>query len=87
MVLTQSFSKKNAAAMRQMLLDENLDVIQVIPVLAEDYEIEDLGIAKAYGLDVLIKVMGEALPDELMDTLQNVQIVALDEKNAMHRQQ
>lgn len=63
-----------------MLLDENLDVIQVIPVLAEDYEIEDLGIAKAYGLDVLIKVMGEALPDELMDTLQNVQIVALDEK-------
>lgn len=79
-VLTQSFSKKNAAAMRQMLLDENLDVIQVIPVLAEDYEIEDLGIAKAYGLDVLIKVMGEALPDELMDTLQNVQIVALDEK-------
>lgn len=79
-VLTQSFSKKNAAEMRQMLLDENLDVIQVIPVLAEDYEIEDLGIAKAYGLDVLIKVMGEALPDELMDTLQNVQIVALDEK-------
>ena len=79
-VLTQSFSKKNVAAMRQMLLDENLDVIQVIPVLAEDYEIEDLGIAKAYGLDVLIKVMGEALPDELMDTLQNVQIVALDEK-------
>ena len=79
-VLTQSFSKKNAASMRQMLLDENLDVIQVIPVLAEDYEIEDLGIAKAYGLDVLIKVMGEALPDELMDTLQNVQIVALDEK-------
>lgn len=79
-VFTQSFSKKNAAAMRQMLLDENLDVIQVIPVLAEDYEIEDLGIAKAYGLDVLIKVMGEALPDELMDTLQNVQIVALDEK-------
>ena len=74
-VLTQSFSKKNAAEMRQMLLDENLDVIQVIPVLAEDYEIEDLGIAKAYGLDVLIKVMGEALPDELMDTLQNVQIV------------
>ena len=46
-VLTQSFSKKNAAAMRQMLLDENLDVIQVISVLAEDYEIEDLGIAKA----------------------------------------
>lgn len=41
-VLTQSFSKKNAQKMRQILLNENLDIIQVIPVLAEDYEIEDL---------------------------------------------
>ena len=79
-VLTQSFSKKKAQEMRQTLLNENLDIIQVIPVLAEDYEIEDLGTAKAYGLDVLIKVMGEALPEELMDTLQHVQIACLEEK-------
>ena len=52
----------------------------MIPVLAEDYELEDLGTAKAYGLDVLIKVMGETLPEELMDTLQNVQIASLEEK-------
>lgn len=78
--LTQSFSKKKAQEMRQVLLNENLDIIQVIPVLAEDYEIEDLGVAKAYGLDVLIKVMGEALPDELMDTLHHVQIACLEEK-------
>lgn len=64
-VLTQSFSKKNADAMRKMILDENLDVVQVVPVLAEDYEIDDNYIAKSYGLDVLIHVMGEALPDEL----------------------
>ena len=79
-VLTQSFSKKNADAMRKMILDENLDVVQVVPVLAEDYEIDDEYIAKSYGLDVLIHVMGEALPDELMDTLQNVQIASLAEK-------
>lgn len=79
-VLTQSFSKKNAEAIRKTLLDENLDVIQIVPVLAEDYEIDGLGTAKSYGLDVLIHVMGEALPDELMDTLQNVQIAALAEK-------
>jgi len=79
-VLTQSFSKKKAQEMRQTLLNENLDIIQVIPVLAEDYEIEDLGIAKAYGLDVLIKVMGEVLPEELNDTLQHLQIVSLEEK-------
>ena len=79
-VLTQSFSKKNADAMRKMLLDENLDVVQIVPVLAEDYEIDDDYVAKSYGLDVLIHVMGEALPDELMDTLQNVQIASLAEK-------
>lgn len=79
-VLTQSFSKKKADEMRKALLDENLDVIQVIPVLAEDYEIEDLGTVKLYGLDILIKVMGEALTEELMDTLQNVQIASLEEK-------
>lgn len=79
-VLTQSFSKKKATEMRSMLLQENLDIIQVVSVLAEDYEIEDLGVAKAYGLDVLIKVMAEALPDELIETLQHVQIASLEEK-------
>ena len=79
-VLTQSFSKKNAQAMRQILLDENLDVVQIVPVLAEDYEIDDDYIAKSYGLDVLIQIMGQALPDELMDTLQHVQIASLAEK-------
>ena len=66
--------------LRKMILDENLDVVQVVPVLAEDYEIDDEYVAKSYGLDVLIHVMGEALPDELMDTLQNVQIASLAEK-------
>lgn len=79
-VLTQSFSKKNANALKKMLLDENLDVVQIIPVLAQDYEIDEDYVAKSYGLDVLIKVMGEALPEELMDTLQHVQIASLDEK-------
>lgn len=79
-VLTQSFSKKNADAMRKMILNENLDVVQDVPVLAEDYEIDEAYVARSYGLDVLIHVMGEALPDELMDTLQNVQIASLAEK-------
>lgn len=79
-VLTQSFSKKNADALRKMLLEENLDVVQIVPVLAQDYEIDDEYIAKSYGLDALIHVMGQALPEELMDTLQNVQIASLTEK-------
>ena len=79
-VLTQSISRKNADKMRQMILDENLDIIQVIPVLAKDFEIEDVGIVKSFGLEKLIEVMGEALPDELLDTLQHVQIASLSEK-------
>lgn len=79
-VLTQSFSKSNAELMKKVLLDENIDVVQIIPVLAKDYEIDENYVAKAYGLDTLIRVMGEALPDELMETLQNVQIACIDEK-------
>ena len=79
-VLTQSFSKKKADEMRKLILAENLDVIQVVPVLAEDYEIDDEYTAKAYGLEPLIQIMGQALPDELVDTLQNVQIASLEEK-------
>ncbi|MEA4933381.1 MAG: GTPase [Lawsonibacter sp.] len=79
-ILTQSFSKPNAIEMRNIILNENLDVVQVIPILAADYEINEEYTAKAYGLDVLIKVMSEALPEELQDTLQNVQIASLFEK-------
>lgn len=79
-VLTQAFSKKKADEMRKYIMDQNLDVVQVVPVLAEDYEIDDEYVAKAYGLDLLIRVMSEALPDELQDTLQNVQIASLEEK-------
>ncbi|MBQ8083661.1 MAG: DUF697 domain-containing protein, partial [Clostridia bacterium] len=71
---------KNAQALRQLVLDEKLDVLQVVPVLAKDYEIDEDYIAKAYGLDVLIQVMAEALPDELLSTLLNVQRASLDLK-------
>lgn len=79
-VLTQSFSKDNAQTMRQILLDENLDVVQIVPVLAKDYTINEEYVAKSYGLEALIQVMGEALPEELLETLQNVQIASLNEK-------
>ena len=79
-VLTQAISKKNAEKMKQMILEENLDIIQVIPVLAKDFEIENVGVVKSFGLDKLIEVMGEALPEELLDTIQHVQIASLSEK-------
>lgn len=79
-VLTQAVSKKNAKVMKDYILAENLDVAQVVPVLAGNYDIDDEYVAKAYGMDTLISVMSQVLPDELIDTLQNVQKVALNEK-------
>ena len=79
-VLTQSFSKKAAQELKNRVLDENLDVVQVVPVLASDFEVDDDIVIKAYGLDVLISIMAEALPEELQNTLQNVQIASLASK-------
>ena len=80
-VLTQAFSKPNAEKMKNLILDENLDVIQVVPVLAQDFVFdESLPPIKAYGLDALLAVMTEVLPEELQDTLQSVQIASLKAK-------
>ncbi len=80
LILTQAFSKKKADEFKKYILEQNLDVVQVVPVLAEDYEIDEDYTAKAYGLDLLIRIMSEALPEELQATLQNVQIASLEEK-------
>lgn len=56
---------------------ENLDIIKVIPVLAQDMDFDGEYVAKAYGLDQLVDIMSEALPEELQDTLQNVQKASL----------
>ena len=72
-VLTQSFSKNSAQELKKIIENENLDVIKVIPVLAQDYVIDDNITIQAYGTDTLIEVMQEKLPDELIDTLMNVQ--------------
>ena len=79
-VLTKAVSKKQAERLRQEILKENLDVTQIIPVLAQDYEIDDEYTKKAYGLEQLIQHMSEILPEELHNTLQNVQKVSLKEK-------
>lgn len=79
-VLTQAISQKKAEEMKNIILDENPDVIQVVPVLAMDYEINDDLVIKAHSLDTLIQIMGEVLPEELQDTLQNVQKASLKEK-------
>ena len=79
-VLTQSCPKRKAEEMRRLIEAENLDIRKVIPVLAQDMDFDGEYTAPAYGMDTLIAVMGEELPDELQDTLQNVQKVSLKSK-------
>lgn len=72
--------------MKGLVEKENLDIVKVVPVLAQDMDFDEEYVARAYGLDRLIDIMGEALPDELQDTLQNLQKVSLEaKKNASQK--
>lgn len=79
-VLTQACPKKKAAEMKSLVEKENLDIIKVVPVLAQDMDFDGEYVVQAYGLDKLIDIMSEALPDELQDTLQNIQKASLEAK-------
>ncbi|MCR5203181.1 MAG: GTP-binding DUF697 domain-containing protein [Lachnospiraceae bacterium] len=79
-VLTQSCPKKKAYEMKRLVEAENLDIVSVVPVLAQDMDFDEEYVARAFGLDTLVDVMGETLPDELQDTFQNLQKVNLEAK-------
>lgn len=79
-VLTQAIPKKKAQEMKHLIEKENLDIVKVVPVLAKDMEFDDEYTAKAYGLDHLVDLMSEALPQELEKAFQNVQIANLEAK-------
>ena len=79
-VLTQAIPKKKASEMKNHVEKENLDIIKVVPILAQDMDFDEEYIARAYGLDHLIDIMAEVLPNELQNTLQNVQKASLESK-------
>lgn len=78
-ILTKAYFKDSAQALKKEIEARNLDVIKVLPVLAQDKENY-----KAYGLDTLIEVMEQSLPDEMVDTLMSIQIsnLALKQKKS-----
>lgn len=79
-VLTQAVPKKKAAEMKTLVEKENLDIVKVVPLLAQDMDFDEEYVAKAYGLDKLIDVMTEVLPEELQNTFQNIQKASLESK-------
>ena len=79
-VLTQAVPKKKAQEMKKLVEAENLEIVKVVPLLAQDMDFDDEYVARSYGLDNLIDVMTEVLPTELQNTLQNVQKASLESK-------
>ncbi|MBR0484343.1 MAG: 50S ribosome-binding GTPase [Oscillospiraceae bacterium] len=79
-ILTQACPKKKALEMQKLVEAENFHISKVVPVLAQDMELDEDYTVKAYGLNTLIDLMTQVLPDDLQDTLQNVQKASLDAK-------
>ncbi len=79
-VLTQSYSKADAKALKTEIEKENLDVAQTVPILACDYQIDEDYTAKAYGLDKLIEITDNVIPEGVRNTLAAVQRVNLKMK-------
>lgn len=80
LVLTQAIQKTRAEKFASYIDDLNLHIKQIVPVLALDAEITDDMIVPAYGLDKLVQVMGNALPEELLETFIRVQRASIKEK-------
>lgn len=72
-VLTQSYSKKDAKTLMAEIDKENLNVVQIVPVLAQDVDIDDEYVIKAYGMDTLIDIVNNVIPEVLRNTLAAVQ--------------
>ena len=67
-VLTQSYSKRDAEAMRKAVEAEKLGVVDVVPVLAEPFVIDEAFPAiLPYGLDSLAEVTYRVIPEEVRE--------------------
>ncbi len=84
-VLTQSYSKKDAAALKQEIEKEELNIVDVVPVLAEDYDIDEDYTAKAFGLDRLSEIMYTVIPEAVRKTFIAVQCANIELKKGRAR--
>lgn len=72
LVLTQSYSRKDTQALRDEIAKENMKIAQIVPVLSSDFEVGEF-VVRSYGLDRLIEVTNNVIPEAVRDTLVAVQ--------------
>lgn len=79
-VLTQSYNKEEAKELKKAIRKEKLDVVSIVPILAEDFIINKMVVQKAYGLDKLAEVMLQVIPDTVKKTFIAIQCANLNMK-------
>lgn len=86
-VVTKGFPKKDAREFKKKIENLNLNCRAIVPVLAEKYEDRDeededdeVLIIPSYGLDKLVEVTLEVLPEGVRKAFNNAQKVSLDKK-------
>lgn len=84
-VVTKGFPKKDAREFKKKIENLNLNCRAIVPVLAEKYEDRDeeddeVVIIPSYGLDKLVEVTLEVLPEGVRKAFNNAQKVSLDKK-------
>lgn len=67
-VLTQSYAKNDWLELKSSIEKENLNITSIVPVLAEDYNIDDNYTAKAFGLAKLANIMNNVIPESVRKT-------------------
>ncbi|MBR3039643.1 MAG: 50S ribosome-binding GTPase [Lachnospiraceae bacterium] len=72
-VVTQTHSKKEAEALIASIKQENLNVCQIVPVLASSFELDDEYTIQAFGLEHLTEVIYEVIPEAIKKTFVSVQ--------------
>ena len=86
-VITKGFPKKDAREFKKEIENLNLNCRAIVPVLAQKYEDIDeedektkLLVIPSYGLDKLVDVTLEVLPEGVRKAFNNAQKVSLDKK-------
>lgn len=85
LVLTQSYSNKDTKAMIHAIEKENLNIVGCVPVLAEDYEINEEYTVRAYGLNKLATLMSYVIPDAVQKTFVALQCANMELKKEKAR--
>lgn len=85
LVLTQSYSNRDTKAMIHEIEKENLAIVGCVPVLAEDYEINEEYTVKAYGLNKLATLMSYVIPEAVQKTFVALQCANMELKKEKAR--